>query len=103
MPDYQLQEVSVVPRLPVADPFADQFAAQFGTTVSTTARELRPGAILPTSEVSLDFRKDVGLRDRGVLNEFEASLVQKGTPIAPKPMSMAMKVIIALLLVKALT
>jgi hypothetical protein len=88
VPDFQPYQLSLVPRTTVEDQFASIFTQQFGTSVSTTARELSPGAILPTSDVALDLRRQLGLRDRETLQEFEKALVAEGVPIAPRRISM---------------
>jgi hypothetical protein len=98
--EFQPYQLSLVPRSAVEDQFAKQFTDQFATSVVTTARELAPGGILPSSEVALDLRKNLGLRDRESLSEFEAELIGKGTPIAPRKMGPLAMAAIALFLLK---
>lgn len=103
MPEFQPYQLSLVPRTTVEDPFASMFTEQFGTSIVTTARELSPGGILPSSEVALELRRNLGLRDRATLQEFEQSLVKGGVPIAPAGfanMGFTMKALIAFLLFK---
>lgn len=102
MPEYNPYQLSIVPRTSVEDQFASMFTEQFNTSLITSARELAPGGILPSSEVALDYRKDLGLRDREILQEYEKSLVQKGVPIAPAAIPTWIKVAIALLIASRL-